>query len=252
MPQNWDSLNLSATSQAALEDASVFPFRLRVGDSASCLNLYQKGNPRVLGASSAMIERGGFRFSGTIRPLNPQETNPWACLERRFPDGAIPAIGDEAAVRWQLKSGLGRDYPITDERGREVRLRFVGLLSNSILQDELVVSESRFRELFPSVAGYGFFLIATPRLTVAELEGALEADLTRFGLDVQDAGRRLVEFQAVQNTYLSTFQLLGGLGLILGSVGLATLMVRNVWERRRELALLQTLGIRRRVLTWYV
>ena len=50
----------------------------------------------------------------------------------------------------------------------------------------------------------------------------------------------------MENTYLSTFQTLGGLGLLLGTVGLATVLLRNVLERRRELALLGAVGYRRR------
>ena len=49
----------------------------------------------------------------------------------------------------------------------------------------------------------------------------------------------------VQNTYLSTFQSLGGLGLLLGTFGLAAVELRNVLERRRELALLRAIGFRR-------
>jgi ABC-type antimicrobial peptide transport system permease subunit len=45
---------------------------------------------------------------------------------------------------------------------------------------------------------------------------------------------------------LSTFQTLGGLGLLLGTVGLATVLLRNVLERRRELALLGAVGYRGR------
>ena len=39
----------------------------------------------------------------------------------------------------------------------------------------------------------------------------------------------------MENTYLSTFQTLGGLGLVLGTFGLAAVLLRNVLERRREL-----------------
>jgi ABC-type antimicrobial peptide transport system permease subunit len=41
---------------------------------------------------------------------------------------------------------------------------------------------------------------------------------------------------------VSTFQTLGGLGLLLGTVGLAAVLLRNVLERRRELALLGAVG----------
>ena len=53
---------------------------------------------------------------------------------------------------------------------------------------------------------------------------------------------RLASFHRVENTYLSTFQALGGLGLLLGTIGLAAVMFRNVLERRRELALLRAVG----------
>jgi ABC-type antimicrobial peptide transport system permease subunit len=48
----------------------------------------------------------------------------------------------------------------------------------------------------------------------------------------------------VQNTYLSTFQSLGALGLLLGAVGLAVVQLRSVLERRGELALMRAAGFR--------
>ena len=52
----------------------------------------------------------------------------------------------------------------------------------------------------------------------------------------------------MQNTYLSIFQALGGLGLLLGSVGLAIVVARNVLERRSEFGLLEAVGFRARQL----
>jgi ABC-type antimicrobial peptide transport system permease subunit len=46
----------------------------------------------------------------------------------------------------------------------------------------------------------------------------------------------------VENTYLTTFQALGGLGLLLGTLGLAAVLLRNVLERRKELGLLRAVG----------
>ena len=65
------------------------------------------------------------------------------------------------------------------------------------------------------------------------------------GLEMTDAKRRLAAFSAVENTYLSIFQVLGGLGLLLGSAGLALVVLRNVMERRGELALLRAVGFDR-------
>jgi len=49
----------------------------------------------------------------------------------------------------------------------------------------------------------------------------------------------------VKNTYLSTFQTLGSLGLMLGTIGLAVVLLRNLVERRAELALLTAIGFKR-------
>ena len=59
---------------------------------------------------------------------------------------------------------------------------------------------------------------------------------------------RVAAFLAVENTYLTTFQLLGGFGLLLGVLGLSVVLLRSVWERRAEMALLRALGYRKRSL----
>src|SRR5262249_29714676 len=59
------------------------------------------------------------------------------------------------------------------------------------------------------------------------------------------AAERLAGFHRVENTYLSTFQSLGTLGLLLGTLGLATVLLRNALERRRELALMRAVGYTR-------
>ena len=66
-----------------------------------------------------------------------------------------------------------------------------------------------------------------------------------LGARVTGTAERLAQFHRVENTYLSTFQTLGGLGLLLGTFGLATVLLRNVLERKRELALLGAVGYRR-------
>ena len=61
---------------------------------------------------------------------------------------------------------------------------------------------------------------------------------------------RLAAYLSVENTYLTTFQALGGLGLVLGSLGMAVVLLRAIWERRAELALLRALGYRRSTIGW--
>src|SRR6185436_10334650 len=76
----------------------------------------------------------------------------------------------------------------------------------------------------------------------------LSRALQDVGFEGTSAAQRLAAFNAVQNTYLNTFQVLGGFGLLLGSAGLGIVVLRNVLERRGELALLIAVGFRRRAL----
>ena len=68
------------------------------------------------------------------------------------------------------------------------------------------------------------------------------------GLELIPAAQRLAEFNAVENTYLSIFQVLGGLGVLLGSAGLGIVVARNIFERRREFGLLEAVGFPPRLL----
>src|SRR5260370_20978771 len=80
----------------------------------------------------------------------------------------------------------------------------------------------------------------------------MELGLADRGVEVTRTSDRLASYLAVENTYLSTFQALGGLGLVLGSLGLGVVLLRGVWERRGELALLRALGFRRLTLGFLV
>ncbi len=85
-----------------------------------------------------------------------------------------------------------------------------------------------------------------------KLSGALEKDLQDYGFDAQTTGELLAAYKQVENTYLSTFQILGGLGLLLGTLGLGVVLYRNVNERRGELALLRAVGFSRGDISWLI
>jgi ABC-type antimicrobial peptide transport system permease subunit len=110
----------------------------------------------------------------------------------------------------------------------------------------MLMSQDHFRALFPEQEGSQLMLVETEPAQALDVASEIENALTDFGADAASTAARLAEFHRVENTYLSTFQTLGGLGLLLGTVGLATVVLRNVLERRRELALLGAVGYRRR------
>jgi len=238
----YDDLNSTAgrelfgLSEEVLEDVKIVPMRVRDGDEASCLNLNRAQQPRLLGVAPAKFERHGA-FGGRL-----------ALLNQRTADGAVPVIGDEQTVTWALGKKLGDSLPVMDERGQIFTTRIVGVLPSSILQGSLVMSEKHFIEKFPSTAGFRIFLVDAPRDRAGTVAEELSRGLRNRGLEVAPTWRRLAEFDAVENTYLGIFQALGGLGFLLGSVGLGILVLRNVLERRGELALLQAVGFERSAL----
>ncbi len=250
--QTPDQLDIPEQARTALGPAAIYPFRVRAGDDASCLNLYQPRRPRLLGVPHRLAERGGFRFAATEARNAVEKENPWRLLEIPRDDGAIPVFADANTAEWMLHTGLGQEWQVPNERGEMVRLRFVGLLQESIFQSELLLSEENFLKLYPRQEGYSFFLVDAPRDRLDSVKQGLETALADHGLTVTPTARRLEAYLAVENTYLSTFQALGGLGLALGALGLAVVLVRSAWERRGELALLRALGFRERALGWLV
>lgn len=217
----------------------VYAFRLRPGEDASCLNLYQARRPRLLGVPEAFIERGGFVFADSLAGDAATRQNPWLLLRQPLADGATAVIGDENTVLWLLHSGLGRDWTMDG-----VRYRFVGLLKGSIFQSELLIGQENFERLFPAIGGWSFFLLDAPPEHTRALASSLEARYDEDGLEVTPTAERLGRLLAVENTYLSAFQSLGGLGLLLGTLGLALVLLRNLLERRAELAYLRAIGLR--------
>jgi putative ABC transport system permease protein len=280
-PQGRRELGFSDAASRLMDDWRVYSLRVAAGEDASCLNLYQPKQPRVLGVPAALIERGGFGWSATADRYSDK---PWTALAAnlgRDANGAaiIPAVLDMSTAVYSLHlSGVGSQLTIHDAAGRPVTAQVVGLLENSVLQGNLLVSEANFLKLFPDTGGYRFFLLehavgppsrgGPDEVSQAEkvplgsrhlleddarsVTTTLESSLAEEGFDVVDAREQLAQFLAVQNTYLSTFQSLGALGVLLGTIGLAVVQLRSVLERRGELALMRAGGFGRGRLTWMV
>jgi ABC-type lipoprotein release transport system permease subunit len=242
-PNGRDELSL--TGFAALDAARIARFRLRPGDEASCLTLYQPKNPRIVAPEAAFLQERRFTFARSLASSDEERANPWLLLDKRFDDGAVPAVADQTTLTYVFHLGLGDDFVLTPDGATPIRLRIVGALADSFLQSEIIIGEHDFTRLFPSREGYHVWLIDTPESNAAALTTLLEDRLSDFGVDVTDTRARLASYHQVENTYLSTFQALGALGLLLGTLGLAAVLARNVLERRRELGLLGAIGFTR-------
>jgi ABC-type antimicrobial peptide transport system permease subunit len=232
-----------AEASAGLDRLTAYSLRLRDGDDASCLNLYQAGRPKVLGVPDSLVERGGFRFGQTLAASDEERANPWLLLGRTFPDGAVPCLAEQNTALFMLKTQPGGDIDMTDEAGAAVKFRLVGLLQDSPFQSELLIGDASFRRLYPRTEGFRAFLIETrPGTDPATVASLLETGLRQVGLVVTPTADRVAAYQRVVGAYLTTFQLLGSLAVLLAVVGLGVVILRAVWERSAELALLRAVG----------
>jgi putative ABC transport system permease protein len=228
-------------------DVCFVQMRMREGDDASCLNLNRTAHPTILGVRpKELSDRSAFTFVKLAPEVNPEE--PWLALDEELEDGVIPAVADQAVLVWGLGKKVGDELSYTDEQGRQLRLKLIGGLANSVFQGNVIISEKAFLAHFPSNSGARVLLVdATP-----EHREMVTTTLTRsmqdYGLDLTPAAERLAEFTRVENTYLTIFLALGGLGLILGTVGMGVIVLRDILEQRGELALLRAVGFSRGLL----
>jgi ABC-type antimicrobial peptide transport system permease subunit len=234
-----EALNLA--NDGVLKDVSFVSLRVRPGDDTSCLNLYQPRNPKIVAPPDSFIRDNRFTFLNSLASNDEEKVNPWLLLNRQFDDEVVPVIGDANSLTYVLHVKVG-DELVIDHPGGPLRLLIAGALSDSVFQSELLMSEKNFLRLFPGEEGYRMFLIDVPNQDPAQVSTALEDRLSDFGFDAVSTTERLANYHRVENTYLSTFQMLGGLGLVLGTFGMAAVLLRNVFERRKELALLRAVG----------
>jgi putative ABC transport system permease protein len=252
-PETRGSLGLTADQEAILAKCTIARLRTSDGDDAACTNLYASLRPTVIGVGPDFIDRGGFRFlAHALLPAG--STNPWQLLDEPQADAATPVILDQATAQWALKlGGVGSHFPLPDDAGQPVDCVIVGLLEPGILQGRVIVAEQNFARIFPDRSGYGMALIdagALPAELRIGLPRAVAAVWADTGVMVEAATKRLASLQAVQNTFLSGFQVLGTLGLLLGTAGVAAVQLQGVCERIGQLAVLRAVGFTLRRVRW--
>ncbi|HTY62644.1 MAG TPA: ABC transporter permease [Acidobacteriota bacterium] len=244
-----EAIGLSPEQQQAFQQVHFIPFRKRPGDDASCLNLYAPQEPEIIGAPKSFSDAGRFSFQNSLASTPEQRKNPWLLLDAFGQKPFIPAIADANTLQYILHIPLGNELVIRDQKGKPVRLRFVAALRDSVFQGKLIISEADFLRAFPEQEGHRLFLLDMSPSSAPALTPLLQEGLSDYGFAVESTQQRLAAYHRVENTYLSTFQSLGTLGLILGTAGLAIILLRNVLERMPELALLRAVGFRSKVVS---
>ena len=212
-----------------LSDVTVVPLRTQAGDDASCLNLHNSSSPPLYGVPILQMEK---RF-------NFVEGN-WSALKKSDNTDLLPAAIDHNTMLWSLKKNVGDRISYLDSEGQEFEVKLTAVVEGSFLQGGLYISEENWVKKYPNQGGYQEFWISGSRV-----DRTVDHLLDRFfnyGPRSQTVVSRLEQLKNVENTYLSIFQALGGLGVLLGTLGILIIIVRNLWERRHEQALLGAVG----------
>lgn len=251
---------------SVLSEFDFVPLRVRSGDDASCNNLYQASEPQILGISTRMESidqkpdgRSAFAWFAT---QNSKGSTPWQRLDLKADGTAespVPVVIDQNTALWALHLGgyVGEKFSYTFD-DRKIHFRTVGVLQNTILQGSLIVGESNFEDLFPSITGYRMFLVKSiqgraslqqPEI-IEQARTVIEDGWSDSGLSLASSDSVLRQLLAVQNTYLGAFQVLGALGLLLGTIGLGVSQLRSAMERRGELAAMRAIGFTQSRLVW--
>jgi ABC-type antimicrobial peptide transport system permease subunit len=231
-PKGREDLNLP-------DNAQVVQFQVQQGDDASCLNLNKISRPRLMAFNPAAFDqRGAFTFATRTDELDAQ--HPWLTLNKTLADEVIPAIADQTVIQWGLMKSVGDTLLYKTEDGKDLKLKLVGGLANSIFQGNVLISDEHFNRAFPSVSGSNVFLVDVK--DTASVVTDLQSGMRNYGPEISRTTDRLLAFYTVENTYLNIFLMLGALGLLIGTLGLGILIFRITFEQTPEYALLLSLG----------
>jgi len=253
LPVSEDLNTLSGKQKYALEEGdslvkglSFIQLNSVEGDDASCLNLNQVAKPSLLGIPTELFDkRKCFSFDRLDPSIDPN--TPWLALDHSTGDGILPGYADQTVITWGLMKSVGDTITYHDETGNALKVRLIGGLKNSIFQGRLLVSDVLLRNHFPSSSRSKLMLIDGPTEYCNKVAELLEIQFRDLGMTATLPVQRLAAFNAVENTYLSVFMLLGGLGVLIGVFGLGIILLRNTHERKQELAIYLAMGFEIRV-----
>jgi putative ABC transport system permease protein len=229
------------TDEADLHDIRYLQMLRLEGNDASCLNLNQVSEPVMLGVNPAYFDQNrSFSFVKLDPSVN--EKHPWLSLNKQLASGVIPGFADQTVIQWGLRKKIGDTLLYKDENGRTLKVKLMGGLDNSVFQGNVLISAELFRQYFPSIGGSKLMLVDGEFKKRSEISERLTYLFQDYGMMVTPASERLAQFNSVENTYLSVFMMLGGLGIIIGTIGLGIVLLRNLIERKQEIDLYLALG----------
>lgn len=228
-------------SESDLENVEFIQMHQLDGDDASCLNLNQVQKPKILGINpEELSKRDAFSFAKLMDSID--KDKPWLELNKTSEKNVYPAYADQTVITWGLIKEVGDTLVYINEAGEKIHLVLMGGLNASIFQGNILIADDVFMQHFPSISGSKTMLIDGLQENMDVVNELLSTYLRNYGIELTLTTERLSQFYSVTNTYLTVFMFLGGLGIIIGTFGLGIVLVRNILERRSEIALLLAVG----------
>lgn len=233
-PEGRKRLGFTEEELKATEGIRVLPFLVGPGQDASCLNPAKPVKPRFIGLPYETAREHPFF-------MDPKSA--WLTLTQSEAQNPAPALGDQDTVLWTLLSGVGKELPWEGDR----RVKFTGLIKNSPLAREVMVSQADFQSVYPSITSPSLFVISPAKESPAalkDLKEALQTSLAPLGPEITSTAQEIAQLKRVQLSYMALFFVLGSLGLILGMAGSAFAAAREVAARRQQYALMRAIGLK--------
>ena len=144
-------------------ETEVFPLRLRDGDDASCMNLFQAAGRACSACRTRSSSAAGSSSTSTEAATPEEKAKPVAAA----PGSRSRTARCRCSANRTPRSGCSRRRSATRSRcpattGDELTLRIVGTLADSPFQSELLMADDAFARAFPKQAASASFLIRTP------------------------------------------------------------------------------------------
>ena len=102
---------LFAADASRLDGTTILSLRVKPGDDASCRNLYQPSQPRVLGVPPAFVQYfdqpdvTSFGWAASAARTPEDKANPWRLLDGpNAPDGTVPVVLDKNTAMYSLQA----------------------------------------------------------------------------------------------------------------------------------------------------
>ncbi|MCX6232421.1 MAG: FtsX-like permease family protein [Bacteroidetes bacterium] len=232
-------------NESLLKDVSFVQLLTTGGDDASCLNLNQVLMPAIIGVDPVLFDsRQAFAFERLKDGCDNQ--HPWLLLNASYGSDVIPAFADNTVITWSLKKNIGDTLTYITANNRKLYIVLAGGLQPSVFQGNILIADKYFKRYFPSVNGSKLMLVDVAANRNAALQQYLSSSFRDYGMDISSCNERLSSFNSVNNTYLTVFMILAGLGLLIACLGIGIILYRNMLDRRQEIALMLALGFGRK------